>query len=85
MTPTKTQAERRHAKRRALERFGVALNRRQLAVMAAEIQAGRCELHYRQSLRVRVYRVKLGEQDALAVYDSHRGQVVSFLRPEWRP
>lgn len=79
---TKKLAQRKHAKRRANERFGLTLNRHQLADVARQIQSGKSVFVRRQSNRVTVHQVSVGEAVCQVVYDSARNQIVTFLPPE---
>lgn len=71
-----------HAKRRALERYGITLNRHDMRALVELIQSGRTEFVEHQSHRVSVHRVPLGTQMARVVYDRQRQTIVTFLPPE---
>lgn len=78
----KAMAQRRHAKRRMFERFGVTINRRDLCELAEAIQEGRAEFYSRQSRRITKWIVRgfYGIPDPiLAVYDTLRGTVVTVM------
>ena len=77
---TKSQAERRHARRRAQERYGLEFNGTMNKAIIAQIQSGKATFVEKQSHRVSVWDVQI-EDGALAriVYDRERKQVVTFL------
>ncbi len=75
----KLRAERVHAKKRALERFGVTLNRHQLRSVVESIRSGRALFLERQSLARTLWLVDLLGQPARAVYGKSRGEIVTFL------
>ena len=66
---TKSDGQRLHAKRRALERFDIFLFDEEYRDLATSIRRGKAEFVKKQSNRVSLHRVKLsGGQDAIAVY-----------------
>lgn len=79
MLQSKLKSERIHAKRRALERFGLELNRQDLRSIVDIIQKQQARFIERQSLRVTIWEVMYSGQLMRAVYDSKRKAVVSFL------
>jgi hypothetical protein len=78
----KARAQTKHAKRRAFERYGVELNRHQLRELADLIRTGKAEFVEKQSHRVSVFRVPIGDTTARVVYDRQRKTIVTFLPPE---
>lgn len=78
---TKTTAQRKHAKKRAEERFGVTLNRDDLRNVASEIRANKCKFHKTISNRVTAWIVRLpgAAEDSIALYDKNRKNVITFL------
>jgi len=76
---TKRQAEAAHAKRRALQRFGLTLNSDQLQALSRMIRAGRSECIERESNRVSVHRLEWQGCVVVVVYDRLRKQIVTFL------
>jgi hypothetical protein len=82
---TKREAQRRHAKRRAAERFGVNLNHALHTELVQAIQAGQATFVRRQSHRVSHFDVTLPTgQTARVVYDRHRKVLITVLPPEAR-
>src|SRR5438045_2427999 len=75
----KAKAQRRHARRRALERFGLELNRKHLREIVGAIQAQKAELIRQQSLRVSLYRTWVLDQEVFVIYDRRRKEIVTFL------
>lgn len=72
--------QRAHAKRRALERYGLTLNRHELEEMNAK--ARRAQVLERQSQRVTVRAIQVGPVYIPVVYDQVRGTIVTFLPKE---
>jgi hypothetical protein len=81
----KQRAQRAHAKRRAAERFDLNLNRHDLAKLVQDIQLGRGVFVERQSHRVSVWNVAIGERRVNVVYDKLRKTIVTFLPKERAP
>lgn len=81
---SKTQAQRAHSKRRAHQRFGLAINRKHLRQLCDDIQAGRATLVERQSLRVSLWLVKLNDVPMVAAYDRNRKTIATLMPPEWK-
>lgn len=76
---TKTRAQRIHARRRALERYELDLNRHDLREVVESIQAGKATFVRRQSLRVSIWEVTVKGQACRVVYDKLRKTIVTFL------
>lgn len=79
---SKKTCQRIHAKRRALERHGLQLNRFDLFEMVKLIQGQKAEFVERQSLRVTVWRVPWGDRKLKVVYDKVRKNIVTVLPVE---
>lgn len=75
----KAEAERRHARRRAMERYGIELGPAGRAELVAAIRSGRSRLVVRQSLRVSVHDVPRDGGLVRVVYDRQRHEIVTFL------
>lgn len=81
----KKDSQLAHARRRALERFGVVLTEHDERELVRTIRAGKAGVVERQSHCITLHRVTLpGGEVAVAVYDSKRGVIVSFLHKEWK-
>lgn len=78
----KTKSQRLHAKRRALERYGISLNRKRYREIVADIQAGRGEFIERRSHRISVWKVKIAGELVRVVYDKIRKTIVTVLPRE---
>lgn len=77
---SKARSQRSHARKRALQRFDVQLNRHQLQALVTQIQNGFATLVERQSLRVSVWRITLEDgRRPHVVYDKQRKTIVTFL------
>ncbi len=69
--------QRIHAKKRALERYGLKLNQELYEELSA--RARRAPVHLRQSNRTTIRIIYYEGEFLKVVYDSHRHQIVSFL------
>lgn len=80
----KYAAQRYHAKRRLLQRYGIELTDELRLDMISQIASGKAKFIERQSRRITVHLVR-AEQDTFvpAVYDSNRKEIVTFLLREW--
>lgn len=84
---SKASTQKRHARRRAYERFGVELTQNVVIPIRKAIEEGKAPLVHRQSHRVKLYMVELAGRPALAVYDHTRKVIVTFLdetTDQWR-
>jgi hypothetical protein len=79
---SKAKAQRRHARRRAYERFLVEWSERDLDAIVRIIQRGDSELIERQSLRVSKRRVTYDGLTVVVVYDRLRKTIVTVLYEE---
>lgn len=82
---TKLNAERRHAKRRAFERYDLVLNRQDLFDISELIYRGYAEFIAKQSLRVAILDVVFRNKVLRTVYDKQRRCVITFLAPHMGP
>jgi len=78
----KTHACRIHAKRRAAERYGVAVNRAALREVTRQIQSGEAAFVEKQSLRLSCFLVVIDGRKMIAIYDRVRKTAVTFLPRE---
>ena len=76
MARSKSDTLRRHTKKRAAERFGMAVNIDELSKL---IQENRGIFVERQSLRVTVWDVEYNGTVLRVVYDKKRGMPVTIL------
>lgn len=79
----KQRAQRRHARGRALERYGLEFGPATRDAVLRAIQTGRSTHVAKQSHRVSVHDVDVEGATVRVVYDRQRKEVVTFLRPEW--
>lgn len=79
---TKTEAQWRHANRRALERFGVSLSHETNRRIIKEIQTGKARHVRKQSHRVSLFETELAGQPCVVVYDRLRKTIASVLFSE---
>lgn len=75
----KEEAQKRHGKNRAKERFDIDLSDEDLARIIAQIKRGESEFVRRQSERLTLHRVVVGESNPVVVYDRKRKTIVTFL------
>ena len=78
----KSDAQRRHAKRRFLERFGINLTPELSNLFVRSIQKGEALLVDKQSLRIGVYDLTYRKKKLRLVYDRRRQNIVTVLFPE---
>jgi hypothetical protein len=71
--------QRRHAKKRARQRYGVTLSTRQLYEIAQKIINGDSQFVERGSCRVSKHLVQYQGMTFYVAYDSNRKSVCSFL------
>jgi hypothetical protein len=83
---SKQSAEYLHAKRRALERYGVRLDKDSYLKLCRAIQEGNGTFLGRQSHRLTVWRLNVPNGDGCVqipvVYDKLRKRIVTCLPPE---
>lgn len=75
----KALAQRLHAKKRASQRFGLALTTADLRQIAESIRRGNSTPIERQSNRVTLHRVEFKGEQYRVVYDRKRKEIVTFL------
>lgn len=76
---SKARAQTRHARVRALQRYGIELGPAGRAEIIRAIQGGRSTVVERQSRRVTVHDVELEGGVVRVVYDRQRKTLVTFL------
>ena len=78
----KAKAERIHARRRALERYGVEMGPATRRRIVSAIQRGDATFVRRRSLRVSIFDVALGDVAPMrVVYDRKRKELITVLPP----
>lgn len=77
---TKLKCERLHCKRRALERFNLSLNHKDMAEMAKLIQTQKAEFIRKRSNRITLWRMNYRGNEMTVVYDNKRHAVVSMFQ-----
>jgi len=78
----KRNAQKRHAKERLFDRFGIHAGNNDLLAAVQAIQHGKSRLVERQSNRVVLHEVRVNGMTVIAVYDTIRKSIASFLRPD---
>ncbi len=79
---SKAKAQRKHAKRRASERYNLSINRHDQHEMVRMIQVGpgpNVRFVEKQSLRVSLWEIFFKDQWCKVVYDCQRKTIVTFL------
>jgi hypothetical protein len=76
---SKAKAQRKHARVRAMERYGMEVGPATRRRIIAAIQGGSSFVVRKQSLRVTVHDVDLDETRVRVVYDRQRKELVTFL------
>jgi hypothetical protein len=79
--PSKLHNERRHAKIRAAQRYGLTLNRHQYRAIVDKIRGAKAQFLGRESARLTHWAVEWEGRTLHAVYDSKRHAIVTFLPP----
>lgn len=77
----KAKAERKHAKRRMVERFGIPIGDETIREIVAAIQKGTATFIAKQSNRVTLWELKIHDQLARVAYDKHTKEIITVLRP----
>jgi len=76
---TKKEAQRRHAQRRAKERYGLEFSGKIRRAFLKTIRDGEAELVLYQSNRVSIYKIVYEGRDFYVIYDYKRFEIISFL------
>lgn len=76
---SKKYSQRAHAKRRALERFGIELTKDVRRTLVQAIQKGEARFRARQSLRITHWIVEYQGKELPVVYDRQRHEIVTVL------
>ena len=79
---SKTNAERKHASRRMLQRHGLEVGKTELGEMVKMIQDGEATFVERQSNRITVWDMDYIGRLLRVVYDKERKQIVTVLPKE---
>jgi hypothetical protein len=81
---SKQKAQRLHARRRALERYGMEVGNGTRQQIINAIRQGRSTHVESQSHRISVHDVTLAHEELTVrvVYDKHRKEIVTFLPQE---
>jgi hypothetical protein len=75
----KKEAQGIHAKRRAYERYDIALANKDLKIIVKRIQNGNAIFIRRQSLRITIWATSICNTVVKVAYDRIRKQIVTFL------
>lgn len=80
---SKKIAQKRHAKQRALQRYGIDLNKTLLRTWVEQIHSGSAKFLERQSNRVSVFEITYNDKQIPVVYDRIRKTIVTALPTEY--
>lgn len=76
---TKKQNQRFHARKRAMERYGISYNKDILSQIISMIANNETKLLEKKSLRLSIREAMLGNKCIRFVYDRERKEIVTFL------
>lgn len=79
MAKTKEDCQIRHAKLRAMQRYGLRLTDHEYTNLCHMIRKGTGKIIFKQSNRVTVHKLEWKEIEMTVVYDKVRGTIVTFL------
>ncbi len=79
---TKRDRQKLHAKKRLLERYGIAGDNLFFGECLRQINDGEAKLLERQSNRVWLYKVVVDDLVVYAIFDAKRQTIVTFLTEE---
>lgn len=79
---SKTEALRKHAKKRLAQRLGMTVNRHDLRAMVGLIQSNKAIFLERQSNRVTLWELEYGGEKFVAAYDKNRKVIITALTLE---
>lgn len=82
---SKAASQEIHARRAAEKRYGVDVGLLGICEIREQIQLGNSRCLERQSNRVTIHQVKWGGKTMVAVYDSIRHTLVTFLPEDFKP
>lgn len=77
--PSKAKNQQRHAKRRALERYGLEITQEKYDQIVKLVQSGKSKFLFRQSHRVSHFLIEFEGKSMRVVYDKQRKTIVTFL------
>ena len=77
----KKKAEWIHARRRALERYGIFLTKKMVASAVQQIRQGNSIYGWKASNNISIHVIQVGEKRAAVVYDKKRRMIKTFLPP----
>ncbi len=79
---SKAEAQRAHARRRSIERYGVGLTKAAEREIIEKIQSGKATFLEKESNRISIFGVRYAGEETVVVYDKTRGTVVTLMRRE---
>jgi hypothetical protein len=79
---SKAKCQQAHARKRAMERYGIDLSRAKQEEIIGLIKANKAQFVEKQSNRITVFRVVLDDKMFRVVYDKQRKSLVTVLPQE---
>lgn len=79
MKNNKKDAQTRHAKQRAMDRYDIDFTQYKRETMIRQINIGEGRLIRKQSHRVSIYLMTCDGKEVVVVYDKERNNIASFL------
>jgi len=76
---SKARAQKIHFLRRVAGRTGATLTKDDYERIVRDIQLGRARMVYKQSNRIIHYRVQIGDQERIVVFDNSRKTLVTVI------
>jgi hypothetical protein len=81
---TKSESLRRHAKKRARERYQLDINKFAYKSLVDDILSGRAQKIERQTHRVTTYLIQIEGAQYPIAFDKLRKEIITFLPQEYR-
>lgn len=75
----KAESLRRHASRRAIQRYGMSISKEEHDQLVKQVQAGQTDCIEQQSHRISVHEAQMNGQTIRFAYDKKRGVIVTYL------
>lgn len=79
MKNDKKEAQTKHAKRRAMERYEIDFTQHKRETMIKQIERGEGKFLRKQSHRVSIFAMICDGKEVVVVYDKERNNIASFL------
>lgn len=77
---TKKQAQSIHFRRRAIQRIGVSITKKDRRLMVQQIKSGKAQFLEKHSLRVNSWKFSINGVDCEVLYDKKRGSLITIWK-----